>query len=126
MHQNPGHHTPVRVHTVTTHDGIPVIRIAGTLDAASNQHVANELGALLDTLPNAIVMDLRDVDFMASSGISVLVNAQHHAGRLDVPFAIVADNHSVLRPLQASQVYHALALCPTLDEAVTAVRLAST
>ena len=117
---------PARVHTATTHNGIPVIRVSGPLDTASNQYVASQLGALLDTRPIAVVMDLRDVGFMGSAGIAMLINAHHHAGRLQVPFAVVADNHSVLRPLQVSQVHSTLAMCSTLEEAVTAVRLAST
>jgi anti-anti-sigma factor len=126
MDHQTSHGAPARVHTTTTHNGIPVIRVTGALDTASNQHVAAQLGALLDTRPVAVVVDLRDVGFMGSAGIAMLINAQHHAGRLHVPFAVVADNHSVLRPLQISQVHSALAMCSTMDEAVTAVRLAST
>jgi anti-sigma B factor antagonist len=110
----------------TRHDSIRVVRVTGELDTASNQRLANELGALLDSRPVAIVLDLRDVVFMGSAGIAMLVNAQHNARRLQVPFAIVADNRSVLRPLQVSQVYGALAMFSTVDEAVAAVRLAST
>ncbi|SES08605.1 anti-anti-sigma factor [Lentzea xinjiangensis] len=126
MDQQTGHDAPASAHTATAHNGIPVIRVAGVLDTESNQHVANEFRALADTRPVAIVMDLRDVSFMGSTGIAMLINAQHQANRLHVPFAIVADNHSVLRPLQVSQVHSTLALCPTVDEAVAAVRLAST
>ena len=126
MDHQTSHDAPAHVHTATTHNGIPVIRVTGALDTASNQHVATQLGALLDTRPVAVVMDLRGVGFMGSAGIAMLINAHHHAGRLHVPFAVVADNHSVLRPLQVSQVYSTLAMCSTLEEAVTTVLLAST
>ena len=126
MDHQTSHDAPAHAHTATTHNGIPVLRVIGALDTASNQQIATQFGALLDTRPIAVVMDLRDVGFLGSAGIAMLINAQHHAGRLQVPFAVVADNHSVLRPLQASQVYNMLAMCSTLEEAVTAVRLAST
>ncbi|WP_053733804.1 STAS domain-containing protein [Nocardia sp. NRRL S-836] len=125
MDQHTTHEAPTLVHTTTTRHGILVVRVAGTLDTALNQHVASELDALLDSRPVAVVVDLRAVDFMGSASIAMLLNAQHHAGRLGVPFAIVADNHSVVRPLQTSQVYGVLAMSSTVDEAITAVRLAS-
>lgn len=113
MAQHSSQDVPARIHTDTTWDGIHVVCVAGTLDTAWNQHCANQLGALLDTRPVAIVMDLRDVDFMGPAGIAMLINAQHQATGLGVPFAIVADKRSVLRSLQVSRVYSTLA--PVLD-----------
>ncbi|MBB5957984.1 anti-anti-sigma factor [Saccharothrix tamanrassetensis] len=106
--------------------GISLIRVSGALDSGSQQAVTAELDTAFDTHPDSIVLDLRDVDFLGSAGIGLLVNARHRAARLDVPFAVVADNRSVLRPLRVSQVDGALPLHPTLEDALAAVRLAAT
>ncbi|XVS62203.1 STAS domain-containing protein [Actinosynnema sp. CA-299493] len=107
-------------------EGISSVRVSGSLDVASQRPLADALDAVFDTSPGAIVLDLRAVDFLGSSGIALLINARHRAARLGIPFAVVADNQRVLRPLRMSQVDTALPLHPTVRAAVVAVRLAST
>lgn len=106
--------------------GIALVRVSGSLDSGPDQAVAAELDAVFEKRPGSVVLDLSPVDFMGSAGIALLINTRHRAARLGVAFAIVADNRCVLRPLQLSQVDGTLPLHPTLDEAVAAVRLAST
>ncbi|WP_158852143.1 STAS domain-containing protein [Saccharothrix deserti] len=115
-----------QVTTTKLDDGLLLVRVSGSLDAASHRPIAAELDALFEPHPTSIVLDLRDVDFMGSAGIALLINARHRAGRLGTPFAVVADNRSVLRPLQVSQVDGAIGLHATVDEAIAAVRLVST
>lgn len=106
--------------------GVPLLSVVGALDAATHRQVAAALDALLDRRPVAVLLDLRAVDFLGSAGIAVLINARHRASRLGVPFAVVADNRRVLRPLQVCQVDGTLPLHPTVDDAVAAVRLVTT
>ncbi|MEU4445234.1 STAS domain-containing protein [Actinosynnema sp. NPDC050801] len=106
--------------------GISSVRVSGSLDVASQRPFAAALDAVFDTDPDAIVLDLGEVDFLGSSGVASLINARHRAARLGIPFAVVADNHGVLRSLRMSQVDTALPLHPTVRAAVTAVRPAST
>ncbi|MCE6995462.1 STAS domain-containing protein [Saccharothrix sp. S26] len=112
--------------TIDVDGGIPLVRVSGSLDAAAQRPVAAELDTVFDTRPGAIVLDLSDVDFMGSAGIALLINTRHRAARLGIPFAVVAGNHRVLRPLRMSQVDTVLPLHPTVPAAVAAVRLAST
>jgi anti-anti-sigma factor len=117
------------IHRTTTTEldgGILLISVSGAIDAASRPPVAAELDAAFDGRPGGVVLDLREVDFMGSTGIAMLVNAHHRADRLRIPFGVVADNRPVLRPLQMSGVDAALPLHRTVDEAVTAIRLVST
>ncbi|WP_447002218.1 STAS domain-containing protein [Saccharothrix isguenensis] len=116
-------------HTSTRVDvdgGIALVRVSGSLDAAAQRPVTAALDDVFDTGPGAIVLDLSEVDFLGSAGIALLVNTRHRAARQGIPFAVVADNHRVLRPLRMSQVDTALPLHPTVRAAVAAVRLAST
>lgn len=53
------------------------------------------------------MLDLREVDFMASSGIALLINTRHPAARLGMPVAVVAANHRVRRPLTAGEAHGA-------------------
>lgn len=115
----------VRIETELT-AGVAQAVFTGPVDVASQRHISTEVGALLDRRPVALVLDLRRVSFLASIGIAILVNTQHAARRLGVAFAVVADNRAVLRPLIAAQVDHVLAVHPTVEQALAAVRLAAT
>ncbi|NUT97578.1 MAG: STAS domain-containing protein [Saccharothrix sp.] len=116
----------VRVRTDVSPEGVVVATVVGVVDMASYQDIAGDLGALVESRPPGLVLDLRGVAFLASIGIAVLVNAQHAARRLGVAFAVVADNRSVLRPLLAARVDHVLPVHAALDDALSAVRLATT
>ncbi|NUT95177.1 MAG: STAS domain-containing protein [Saccharothrix sp.] len=115
-----------RIHTERSPDGVAVATVAGVVDMVSYQDIAGALGTLAESRPPGLVLDLRGVTFLGSIGIAVLVNAQHTTRRLGVAFAVVADNRSVLRPLLAARVDHVLPVHPTLDDALSAVRLATT
>ncbi|MBY8851635.1 STAS domain-containing protein [Saccharothrix longispora] len=117
--------TPRRVAVTELRRGTPLLAVSGDLDAETCRPVASEVDAVLDARPTAVVLDLRAVGFLGSAGIALLVNAHHRAGRLGVPFAVVADTRCVLRPLRMSQVDAALPLYATVDEAAAALRLVS-
>jgi anti-sigma B factor antagonist len=126
MNEHAGHDASDPVRTTLLRDGVSVVHVAGALDAAACRPVAAELVALLDGHPAGVVVDLRAVDVMGSAGIAALLNARHQAVRSGVPFAVVVDDHRVSRPLRLSQVHDVLAVHPTVDGAVAAVRLEST
>jgi anti-anti-sigma factor len=105
--------------------GVRVVRVVGELPPSQRQTM-DELGGLLDGGSTAVLLDLRQVTFMGSAGIALLVNAHHSATRRGVAFAIVADNRTVLRPLKTSQVDSVLPLHTTVDAAAAAIRLAET
>lgn len=118
----PAHHLT----TTELDDGILLVAVSGALDAATHRPIVSELDTVFDARPTGIVLDLREVAFMGSVGIAMLVNSHHRAMRLRIPFAVVADSRTVLRPLQISQVDAALPLHPSVDEALAALRLVST
>ena len=78
------------------------------------------IGSLIASRPPALVIDLVDVDFFGSAGISALIAAQEQADRVGVPLAVAASGRPVLRPLEVTTVDLLLALHPSVDEAVTA------
>lgn len=119
------HEHTTRLTTTGLDRGIALVGLSGALDAATHRQVAAELDAVFEARPAGILLDLRDVDFLGSAGIALLINARHRAGRLGVPFAVVADSRCVLRPLRMSRVEGALPLYAAVDEAFAALRLVS-
>jgi anti-sigma B factor antagonist len=62
-----------RISHYRTDDGVLVVAIAGELDLSNVARVRAILGALIDPRPTSVVIDLRALTFMDSSGIATLL-----------------------------------------------------
>jgi len=106
--------------TTESRRGASVLRCSGEVDMTSAASLRSAIGSLIASRPPALVIDLVDVDFFGSAGISALIAAQEQADRVGVPLAVAASSRPVLRPLEVTTVDLLLALHPSVDEAVTA------
>jgi anti-anti-sigma factor len=70
--------------------------------------------------PSAVVVDMSDVEFLASAGMGVLIAAQDELAPA-VGFAVVADGPATSRPLKLVGVTDVVDLYATLDEALGAL-----
>ena len=80
-----------------TADGGVILTVCGDLDIATAPALRRRVNAILDTGVRRLVLDLRDVAFMDSTGLAVLIAAQHRlgdAGRLAV--VIAPDSYAAL------------------------------
>jgi anti-sigma B factor antagonist len=77
-----------------------VVRLAGELDL----QVADDVGAAVDELLDAgcpeVVVDLRDLRFLDSSGVHMLIEAKRSAERRRRALALIRGPRSVHRVLQ--------------------------
>lgn len=64
-----------------------------------------------------MVVNLTDVDFLASAGMQVLVAAHQDAGP-DVRLVVAADGPATSRPLKITGITDFIDLYPTRDEAL--------
>jgi anti-anti-sigma factor len=79
--------------------------------------LAEAIRTALAAKPAALVVDLTKVEFLASAGLSVLVNGQAEV----VPptkFAVVADGPATSRPIKLMGIDSLLSLHRTLDSAL--------
>ena len=63
-------------------EDVVFLALVGELDLASAPHFEQELESALATGPNRVVLDLRRLEFMDSSGLQALLRA-HERGNLD-------------------------------------------
>lgn len=97
-----------------------VIAVSGVLDMLTSPQLESGISAALQKNPTAVVVDLTDVDFLASAGMGVLVSARDQtAGKTG--FAVVASGPATSRPLKLVGLAEVVGLYPTLDEARAAV-----
>ncbi|HOB50642.1 MAG TPA: STAS domain-containing protein [Mycobacterium sp.] len=98
------------------HGRAVVISVAGVLDMLTAPQLEASLTAALAKKPAAIIVDLTDVDFLASAGMGVLVAARDLADD-GVRFAVVASGPATSRPLTLVGLADLLGLRASLAEA---------
>lgn len=95
---------------------IVVLTASGDLDMLTAPTLADAIGAAAQQQPEALIVDLSGVDFLASAGMNVLVNAQEELAPA-VRFGVVADGPATSRPLKVIGIDAIIALYRTLDDA---------
>ena len=103
---------------VETHDGTQavVIGVTGELDLASSPALEQELERGAASKAEVVVVDLRNLEFMDSTGLSVLVRAHQRATENGQRFGVVKGPQQVQRLLSLTGVADRLTLADTPDE----------
>lgn len=106
--------------TGTQVGGVRVISVAGALDALTSPQLESAVVAAMQQKPSAVVVDLSDVDFLASAGMAVLVAAREKADGV-LGFGVVAEGPATSRPLRLVGLAELIGVYATLDEALAAL-----
>ena len=99
--------------------GASVIRVFGELDLATSPALEQELARVGGEEPPLIVVDLAELEFMDSTGLSVLVRAHQRAEETGQRFGLINSSQQVQRLLTLTGVKDRLVLdeIPELDDA---------
>ncbi len=82
--------------------GMPVIRAEGELDLSNVSELRAVVAEQCERQPNALVFDLRDLEYMDSSGLGVLVGAKRRLAAHEGEVLIVTQQQSALKALSLS------------------------
>jgi anti-anti-sigma factor len=99
---------------------VAVLRWSGAVDMLTAPQLREGITAVLAKQPSGLVVDLTDVDFLASAGMQVLV-LTHNDVTPAIRFAVVADGPATSRPLEVTGLTDLIALFPTRDAALAHV-----
>ncbi|MEW2291052.1 STAS domain-containing protein [Streptomyces sp. NPDC047841] len=102
----------------TATDGIRVLTLAGEID----HHTGDTLRQALDTSPTPrprVVVDMRQVTFMDSSGINILIAAHHALSEAGGWLRLAAIGESVMRTISLVGVDAVIDCRETLRQALT-------
>ena len=97
-------------------DRIVVLSVRDAVDMLSAPQLAEAICDALETAPAGLIVDLTEVDFLASVGMSVLMAAQEAADAMSVPFGVVAQGAATSRPIRLLGIDAILTLYPTLGD----------
>ncbi|MEV7099576.1 STAS domain-containing protein [Amycolatopsis sp. NPDC051045] len=105
---------------VTAHhsDGAVVLAAAGEVDLLSAPVLGNEVTAALADAPELLVIDLSEVSFLASIGITALLDARREAGAATRVRVVAPEDSVVNRTLRLTGLQEALAVATTRAEAL--------
>jgi anti-sigma B factor antagonist len=98
---------------------VAVIATSGVIDMITAPQLEEAIRAALAKSPEGIVVDLTDVEFLASAGMGVIV-AAHDAAPESVRLHIVAEGPATSRPLKLVGIADIVPLHATLVEALAA------
>lgn len=101
------------------HDDALVLHVSGDIDLASAPTLSQAIVAALDDRPPTLVFDLTGVRFLASVGLSLLIEAQSSAYPA-THVVVVADGPVTARPITITGVDEIVPLYATLSEALAA------
>jgi anti-sigma B factor antagonist len=108
---------------VETRGDVQVVRLAGEVDISNALRLQADISAIVPNDAAGLVLDLSATDYLDSAGIRMLFELHGRLSDRRQRMAAVVPEDSLIRgSLRVTEVDRALALRPTLGEAVTVVR----
>jgi anti-anti-sigma factor len=107
------HEFRVEVHTT---DEATVLAVSGELDLASSAEFARALEQAAGSDPGLVVLDLREVEFMDSSGLAVLVKAHQRAHDAGQRFGVINGSPQVQRLLSLTGMDERMTMVESPEE----------
>jgi len=98
-------------------DGTAIIRCAGVLDMLTSPNLEREIATALARQPESLIVDLTEVEFLASCGMSALI-VGHDECTPEVGFTVVADGPATSRPMEMIGLTSIIDVFPTVDAAM--------
>jgi anti-sigma B factor antagonist len=97
-----------------------IYQVSGEVDTLTAPHVDSALHGLDATSVDQVILDLTDVPFLSSSGLSILALHHDRCRRQDITFAVVAAHHATLRAIQITALDRIIPLYHTASDALAA------
>jgi anti-sigma B factor antagonist len=98
---------------------VAILSVSGDVDALTAPELTQAIVSVLAKSPTAVIVDLSDVAFLASAGMSVLVEANELVSS-DAKLLVVADGPATSRPIKLVGIDKIVSLHPNIDDALNA------
>ena len=95
-----------------------VVVASGEIHVSTAPQLAERLATAIGQGSRNVVVDLGDVSFIDSTGLSVLLDAQRQVTRASGRLALVIANPTVLRLFEVTRLDATFAVEPTLEAAM--------
>jgi anti-sigma B factor antagonist len=102
-----------------------IIRVAGEIHATSAPEFSERLNQAIARGKTGIVLDLTAVEFIESTGLSVLLNGLRRVTRVRGTMVLACANPTVLRLFEITKLDSTFEILADCDEAIERVRQAT-
>jgi anti-sigma B factor antagonist len=99
------------------------VQVSGDLDLCTASQLRSELSRLIDQGTKHLVLDMRDVEFMDSSGLVVLIHVRKRLSSLGGTFALMDPHRAVQRVLAITGLTKTFMMHQTVNGQVKISRL---
>ncbi len=114
----------IRVSVTRPWAGTAVVHVAGEVDMFTGPLLRRRIGDELAVEPEHLVLDLSEVVFLGSNGLSILVDTSQVAAATGTNVWLVATSTAVTRPLTCTGVSELFPHHATVTDALAAAALA--
>jgi anti-sigma B factor antagonist len=97
-----------------------LVHACGEIDIATSPRLTEALLVAVDHCPR-VVVDMREVTFVDSTGLNVLVSGFHHARGYEGDLALVGPAGIVRNALHVTGLHRLLAIHDSVEDAVAAI-----
>jgi len=106
-------------------DSSVVIRVAGEIHATTAPEFSERLNAAIADGKTGVILDLTGVEFIDSTGLSVLLNGLRRVTRVRGSMVLACANPTVLRLFEITKLDSTFDIVPSCDEAIARLRQAT-
>ena len=99
-------------------DGAVVVAVGGEVDLCSSTTLREKLKEALAEAPDLLVIDLAQVSFIDSTGLSCLVSAAHRTAEVECALAVVAPAGRVRQLIAMTGIDRVMSVYQTLADAL--------
>ena len=109
---------PFHLESITAGADCAVLRVAGEVDVYTAPQLRERVIGLLAGGVRHIVADLREVEFLDSTGLGALVGSLRRLRQQDGSLKLVTSSGAILKIFRLTGLWHAFALCPSVPDAI--------
>ena len=99
-----------------------LIAVRGEVHVSTAPEFSERLNEAIATGKTGVVIDMTDVEFIDSTGLSVLLNALRRVTRQQGQLALAVSNPTVLRLFEITRLDSTFDIAPSREEAIARVR----
>ena len=102
-----------------------VIKVAGEIHATTAPEFSERLNDAIADGKTGVILDLTSVEFIDSTGLSVLLNGLRRVTRVRGSMILACANPTVLRLFEITKLDSTFDIVPSCDEAIARLRQAT-
>ena len=99
----------LKINMIKKRDFVYTVQLKGSIDSETSPQLQEELGEIIDDKTKAVVLDMKGVEYISSSGISTVLVAKKKLTERNASFAIIN-----LQP-QIKKVFEVMKILPMID-----------